>query len=493
MPPKIAMIGAGSIGFTRKLIQDILTVPELREAEFALTDIEPRNLDMVCRLAARDIEANDLPVNVTATLNRRRALEGANYVFCTVRVGGLEAFQTDIDIPLKYGVDQCVGDTLCAGGIMYGQRGIPVLLDFCEDIRDVAAPGCVFMNYSNPMAMLTWACNTYGGVNTIGLCHGVQGSCEQIAEVLGIPLRDLDITAAGINHQTWFVKVSHRGEDMTGRLLEAFENHPVYKKTEKARIDILRRFGYYTTESNGHVSEYVAWYRKRPQEVHKWIDLSDWIHGETGGYLRVCTEGRHWFETDFEKWMKQPAPKFVPETRSSEHGSYIIEAMETGRIYRGHFNVVNGGCITNLPADCVVEAPGFVDRTGLHMTFVGELPLACAATCNASVSVQRMAVEAAVHGDPLLLKQAMLHDPLVGAVCDPPEVWQMTDQMLVAQSQWLPQYRKEIAAAAKRHAAEPRLGKHTSRGAARLKVKTIPELRRGAKQEQSGKKVRKAK
>lgn len=450
MSIKVAMIGAGSFGFTRRLLQDILTVPELQDTEFAFTDIDRRNLDMVTQLARRDIKANRLPATVTATTNRRRALEGADYVFSLVRVGGLEAFTTDIEIPLKYGIDQCVGDTICAGGIMYGQRGIPVLLDFCRDVREVAAPGCAFMNYSNPMAMLTWACNKYGGVKTIGLCHGVHGSWEQIANVLGLPMNEVDVIAAGINHQTWFIKVTHKGRDMTGKLLKGFEKHPVYSKTEKVRIDMLRRFGYYTTESNGHVSEYVPWYRKRPNEIPKWIDLSDWINGETGGYLRVCTESRNQFKRDFPKWMKESAPEFTTENRSSEHGSYIIEALETGRIYRGHFNTINHGCITNLPPDCVIEAPGYVDRTGLNMTLVGDLPLACAATCNASVQVQRIAVEAAVHGDATLLKQAMLHDPLTGAVCNPPEVWQMVDEMLVAQAKWLPQYRTEIPKARKR-------------------------------------------
>ncbi len=440
MPIRVAIVGAGSIGFTRTLVQDILAVPELQDTQFAFTDIDEHNLDMVGRLVRHDIEGNRLPATVSATTDRRRALDGADYVFSTVRVGGLEAFQTDIEIPLKYGVDQCVGDTLCAGGIMYAQRGIPCLLDFCKDIREAAAPGALFMNYSNPMAMLTWACNKYGGVKTIGLCHGVQGACTQIADALGIPEHELDFVVAGINHQTWFLSVKHRGEEVRGRLIEAFERHPVYSQTEKVRIDILRRFGYYSTESNGHLSEYVAWYRKRRDEISQWIDLRDWIHGETGGYLRICRETRQTFETEIEQWLTDPAPPITAAGRSTEHGSYIIEALETGRIYRGYFNAVNHGCITNLPPDCIVEAPGYVDRTGINMSIVGDLPLACAATCNASIQVQRMAMEAAVHGDRMLLKQAMLHDPLVGAVCTPPEVWRMTDEMLVAQARWLPQY-----------------------------------------------------
>jgi alpha-galactosidase len=244
--------------------------------------------------------------------------------------------------------------------------------------------------------------------------------------------------------------------------------------------------GYYSTESNGHLSEYLPWYRKRTNEINKWIDMSCWINGETGGYLRVCTEGRNWFETDFPNWLKEQPPKIGPGDRSEEHGSYIIEGLETGRVYRGHFNVVNEGRITNLPDDCIVEIPGYVDRTGINMVNVGELPLACAATCNTTVGVQRMSVRAAVSGDVTLLKQAMLHDPLVGAVCDPEEVWQLTDDMLVAQAKWLPQYKKEIAGAKKRLAEAQKKGTRVklieTEGAARLKTKTVEEMQQNAKE-----------
>jgi alpha-galactosidase len=398
-----------------------------------------------------------------------------------VRVGGLDAFQLDIDVPLTYGVDQCVGDTLGPGGIMYAQRTIPALLDFCRDIREVASPDCLFLNYSNPMSMNTWACNEYGGVQTIGLCHGVQGAIWQISEVLGIPRDELDIICAGINHQTWFTSIKRKGKELTGKLLKAFESHPVFSKTEKVRIDMLRRFGYYCTESNGHASEYVPWYRKRPREIRRWIDLGNWIDGETGGYLRVCTESRNWFETDFPRWAEADPPVYSPENRSREHGSYIIESLETGRTYRGYFNVVNRGIITNLPDDCIIEAPGYVDGNGINMPLVGDLPLACAASNNACVQVQRMAVEAAVKGDADLLRQAALHDPLTAAVCNPPEIWQMMDRMLVAQSKWLPQYAKEVRRARKRLASEEDLGTRSTKGAARLRTRTLDEMRRGAK------------
>jgi len=480
MPIKVTIIGAGSLGFTRRLVRDILCVPEFQEAEFAFTDISERNLDMVYQLCQRDISAAGLPAKLNATTDRRGALEGANYVYSVVRVGGLEAFTTDIDIPLKYGVDQFGGDTLGPGGIMYAQRTIPVLLDFSKDIREVSAPDCLFLNYSNPMAMNMWAVNKYGpGVRNVGLCHGVQGGHHQIAQVLDLPMEEVDIICAGINHQTWYVSVKHRGEDMSGKLLEAFEKHPEYSKTEKVRIDMLRRFGYYSTESNGHLSEYLPWYRKRADEIPQWIDLGSWINGETGGYLRVCTEGRNWFETDFPKWLEEPPWPIVPEHRSAEHGSYIMEGLETGRIYRGHFNVVNRGCITNLPPDAIVEVPGYVDRNGINIPRVGDLPLGCAAILSASISVQRLAVEAAVTGDDMLLRQAMMMDPLTGAVCNPPEIWQLVDEMLVAQADWLPQFGKAIADAKQRLSRGKLIPTKDYRGAARLPIKTVEEMREG--------------
>jgi alpha-galactosidase len=473
---KVAFIGAGSIGFTRGLLRDLLAVPEFNQLEVAFTDINEHNLQMVTALCQRDIDENGLDIQIQSTLNRREALRDARYIFSVVRIGGLEAFQTDVDIPLKYGIDQCVGDTLCAGGIMYGQRGIAEMLTICKDIREVAEPDCLLLNYANPMAMMTWACNKYGGVRTIGLCHGVQHGHKQIADVLGLTKEEVDIVCAGINHQTWYVQVKHNGEDMTGKLLEGFEKHPDYSQSEKVRIDMLRRFGYYSTESNGHLSEYLPWYRKRPEEIAEWIDLGSWINGETGGYLRVCTESRNWFETDFPNWMKDPALEYKQENRSEEHGSYIVEGLETGRVYRGHFNVVNNGVISNLPDDAIIEAPGYVDGNGISIPFVGDLPMGCAAVCNVSISVQRLAVEAAVSGDDMLLRQAMMMDPLVGAVCNPKEIWQLTDEMLVAQEKWLPQYKEAIEHAKARLASGNLLPTKQNQGAARQRMRTVEEM-----------------
>jgi alpha-galactosidase len=362
---KTAFIGAGSVGFTRKMVTDMLSVPELQDIEVSLMDIDSDNLAMIHNILNRDIKANGLnKVRLTKTTDRREALAGAKYIFCFARVGGLEAFALDVEIPMKYGVNQCVGDTLCAGGIMYGQRSIPVILDICRDIKAVSEPGALLFNYMNPNAMNTWAANTCGGVQTLGLCHGVQHGHEQIAHVLGLPKNEVDIICAGINHQTWYIQVKHKGVDMRDKLLEGFKKHPEYSKQEKVRIDILERFGYYSTESNGHLSEYLPWYRKRPGEIDRWIDYSRWIHGEIGGYLRYCREQRAKFDEEAKLYETMEPAKYAAENRSSEHGSYIIEAIETGRVYRGHFNVINKGAIANLPPDSVVEVPGYADGNG---------------------------------------------------------------------------------------------------------------------------------
>ena len=474
---KIAFIGAGSIGFTREILKDLLSVPEFNNIEVAFTDINEKNLNMALQLCQRDIDHNNLPIKIQATTNRREALKDAKYVVNCVRVGMLEAFTLDVEIPLKYGVDQCVGDTLAPGGIMYGQRGIPVILDFCKDIREVSAPGCIMLSYANPNAMITWAANTYGGVTTIGLCHGVQNGHRQISEAFDIPKEELDITCVGINHQTWYTSIKHNGEELKDKLLDALESHEVFKEQEKVRIDILKRFGYYSTESNGHLSEYVAWYRKRTEEINDWISVDKWIHGETAGYLRHCTERRNWFDTDFPAWMAKGPYTYSQENRGVEHGSYIIEGLETGRVYRGHFNVINNGVIKNLPDDAVVEVPGYMDANGINIPVYGDLPLGCAAVCNASISVQRLAVEAAVNGDDTLLRQAMMMDPLTGAVLNPPEIWQMVDEMLVAEAEWLPQYTNAIEEAKERLEKGNLIPVKDYKGAARLKVKTVEELK----------------
>lgn len=459
---KIAVIGAGSIAFTRKLMADILAVSELQDTFFHFMDINRANLDNMFQLAERDIKENAVKTEarIEKTLDRREALAGADYVIHLARVGGLEGLQLDTEIPLKYGVDQCVADTLAPGGIMYAQRGMPVMMGLCRDLREVSKSGAVLMNYANPNPMLTWVASHYGGVKCLGLCHGVEGGHRLIARLFGLPHEEIDIVCAGINHLSWYIKILHKGEDLTSQLLDAFERHPEIVEHEKCRVDVLRRTGYFCTETNGHLSEYLPWYRKRPEDVARWACRLEQrpLGGETAGYLRFAINRRNFLEMDMPKWMQEEVKPFTQGNRSHEHCSFIIESLETGRMYRGHFNMINHSCITNLPSDAIVEAPAYVDGNGISMPPVGELPDVCAAICSTNVSVQRLAVKASIEGDVQLLKQAMMMDPLTGAVCSTPEIWQMVDDMLVAQAKWLPQYVDAIPAAKHRLETEEPLG-----------------------------------
>jgi len=444
---KITFIGAGGPSWTLLLVRDILIVPELRDTIFSLTDIDPERLEITRGALQKEIERHGLPAKVMATTDRREALRDADYIINAVRIGGLDMWKADVEIPLKYGVDQCLGDTLGPGGIMYGQRTIPAVLDFCKDIREVAKPGAWFLNYVNPMSMVTWAVVKYGGVNVLGLCHGVQHTTQMLAGILKVKPEELDCLAAGVNHMTWYLKLMRKGEDIGGSLAAAFERceDKELLEMEKVRVDLFRRTGYFATESNGFTSELVPWYRKNPEITADWISLAGGHHaGESLGGLRFNTELQEFYQHCNCKTYQPPQRPLEPEFRSFEYASYIIEAMETGRIYRGCFNVENNHCISNLPNDSIVEVPCFVDRGGVHVPRVGELPPPCAAICNSMVSVQRMATEAAVTGNATLLKQAMMMDPLTGAVCTTPEIWQMTDELLAAQAEYLPQYKAAI-------------------------------------------------
>ncbi len=457
---KVCFIGAGSLGFTRKLVRDLLIVPEFSNIEIAFNDIDAEYLEKARAVIQKDLDTNGKNIRIFASTDRREALKGAKYVFNCVRIGGLEAARDDIEIPLRYGITQCYGDTLAAGGILYAQRGIIEMLNFCRDIREVCPPDCIMLNYANPNAMITWAMNQYGGVKTIGLCHGIMYGRWQISEALGLPEEELDIVCAGINHMTWYIKVKHKGVDMIPRMLDAFEAHPRFSRGEKVRIDMMRRLGYYVTESNCHASEYTPWYRKRPGDFNNWMNCPPDCEIEsedTGAYLLDLYEARDAFEEEYNNLQNEKPYEYTKENRGLEHGSYIVEGLETGRLYRGYFNVVNNGCISNLPDDAVVEVPGYVDANGFNIPMVGDLPDGCAAACLSNITAQRLAVKAAVTGDDILLRQAMMFDPLTGAMLTPPEIWQMVDEMLVAQKKWLPQYKKAAEEAEYRLNNNPRI------------------------------------
>lgn len=473
---RVAMIGAGSAKFARRLTRDILCVPELRDTEFRLTDIHEDRLEIAQKLLERDIEGNDMPATVHATLDRREALEGADFVINMIRAGGIEAFKNNVEIPLKYGVDQCIGDTLGPGGLMYGQMEIPPTLEFCADMADVAKPGAMMLNYANPNAMLTWAVLDETDVPCVGLCHGVQHTAAQLAEVLGVPPEELAYSAGGINHMTWFTELRHQGRDLLDQVMDAYENHPI-GEAEKVRLDLLRRTGYYATESSGFLSEMTPWYRKGPDITPDWVTMSENHHlGETAGGLRFNTEQRQWVDHDAPNWLDLPVEPITPEERTEEHASYIIEAMVTGKPYRGHFNVKNHGTIPNMSSDAVVEVPGYADAHGISIPRYGELPPICAAMCESNVSAQRLGVQAALAGDAERLKQAFMMDPLTGASLTPPEIWQMVDEMLVANADWLPQYDDAVADAEANLTEDPPPEPENMWPETRRRIKSLEEM-----------------
>jgi alpha-galactosidase len=473
---KVAFLGAGSAAFAHGCFRQLMGVPEFRDnLHIAGFDINPETLGYFLKKCKTDLKGNNAKTRVTVSTDLREVLKDAKYVFSFVRPGGLRAMQTDIDIPLKYGVDIGPADTAGVSALMYAQRSIPVHLNFARIMREVSAPGALMLIYANPVSMNTWAMARAGeGIQAVGLCHGVEGSFHQMARAFNAKREEFDGFAAGVNHMTWFLKITRNGKPVSNaELLKAYEKHPILSVHEPVRVDILRRIGHYATESNGHTSDALPWYRKRPDDILNWIHDSDPLNGETGGILRSTLEGHTWWKQHFPKWLSDPAGTF--SYQHGEHGPHIVEALETGRIYSATFNMMNNGNITNLPNDAIVESPGFVDRLGIHMVEVGALPLACAAMCQMQISEQRLAVEAAITGDDDLLRQAALISPLTGAVCNPPEVWQMIDELLVAQEQWLPQFKKGIAAAKKRLAKGPSIKTRDYKGSMRFKVRSLEE------------------
>ncbi len=433
---KIALIGAGSVVFTRNLCSDILFAPGLRESTIALMDIDAARLDRARGMVERLIASRDVPARVEATTDCREAVRGADYVITTFQQGGLDAYALDIDIPLRYGVGQCVGDTLGPGGVFRALRTIPVLLDLCRDL-DAIAPGALLLNYVNPMAANCWAIDRATGRPHVGLCHSVQGTSEMLAGWLGVPYEEVVYRCAGINHQAFFLEFRRGDEDLYPRLREAVAR-PEIEGQEPVRIDLMRHFGYFVTESSGHASEYVPYFRKSARAideelvprftdpVNAWYDL-----GRTGGYLRTCLSRRAESETD------GPA---IPAERSHEYGSHIIEAIETNRPTTINGNVPNRGLISNLPQGCCVEVPCLVDANGVQPTVVGALPTQLAALNRTNVNVQELIVEAALTGRTDALHHAVMLDPLTAAVCTLPQIHAMVDELLAAQARWLPQF-----------------------------------------------------
>jgi alpha-galactosidase len=429
---KVAIIGAGSVVFCKTLLLDIMATEGRRDTEFALMAPSTRHTAAVAAFAERVIAANALPARVSVTTERREALRGADYVIATFQIGGLAAYECDYEIPLRHGVDQCIGDTIAPGGIFRALRTIPVALAMARDMEELC-PGALLLNYVNPMSMVCWALGTTA-VPFVGLCHGVQTTLGLLAGYAGVPKEEVDFLCAGINHMAWFLRLERRGRDLYPLLAERFDL-PEYYANEKVRGEVFRQFGYFMTESSGHLSEYLPYFRKNKRALDLYCDEPD-FGGESGAALRWSQRVARKYEG---KDMLADEPTVLP-ARSVEYGSYIIEAVETGKPFAFNGNVRNDGMIANLPPNCCAEGPLRADRLGLHKEMVGELPPQCAALNLSNVSVHGLAVQAAISGDPEQVVHACALDPLTAAALPLGEIREMAAEMLEAERQWLPQF-----------------------------------------------------
>lgn len=428
---KIAIIGAGSVIFCKTLILDMLATPALQDSEFALMAPSTRRTSQVKEFIDQVIEKEGLPARTTVTISRAEALEGASFVILCFKIGGMRAYEMDCNIPLKYGVNNCIGDTMGPGGIFRALRTIPVIRDVCADIRKYCLDAYV-LNYVNPMAMICWSLGIEG-VNSVGLCHGVQTTLDLIAGYCGVDKREVDFQCAGINHMGWFLRIEHHGKDLYPMLRSRFEQ-PGYYVNEKVRGEVIRNFGYFCTESTGHLSEYLPYFRKNQKAMELYCDEPG-FGGETNANLVF---ERHVAEKYSDRLLENEPIALPP--RSVEYCSYIIEAICTGVPFRFNGNVTNNGLISNLPQDCCAEGPMQADARGLHRLPVGDIPHHLAALNMTNISVQRLAVQAAYSGDPEQIVHALAMDPLTSAVCTLAEIREMAGEMLEAEREWLPQF-----------------------------------------------------
>jgi len=436
---RIAVIGAGSAIFCMKLVQDILYYDSLKDAHILLMDIDGAKLKTTLGVMENMRQQHKLSCTFSATTDRREALTGADFALVMIMAGGLRAYDMDISIPLKYGVDQCVGDTVNPGGVFRGLRHVPALLDMLRDAENVC-PNVLFMNYANPMAICSWAMQReYPHIASVGLCHGVQHTTRLLCLWMGVPEEECDIHVAGINHMAWFLRFEHKGKDLYPQLWEKLDAEgPI--KYEHYRFEMMKATGYFMTELPGHLSEYLPYFRNRSDL--KELFNGPWLMGETGGDLKFQQRTREQYAAKMEAMATGETPtSYTPGWKSEEYAADIMNAWLTGETASFAGNVLNKGFIANLPYDCCVEVPVFVDRTGLHPTFVGNLPKVCAALCHSNVSVQELAVEAALNGDYEAAYQACLVDPLTAATLAPHEIRDMVDEMFEAEMEWLPQFR----------------------------------------------------
>jgi alpha-galactosidase len=430
---KVTFIGAGSLIFTQRLLVDLVSLFPEEEIEVALVDIDPKRLGYIDRIARRIFRERGLREElVFSALDRREALPGSDYVFISILVGGIEVIRKDIEIPLKYGVDQCIGDTIGPGGIFRALRTVPVILDICRDIGELCPEALVF-NYTNPMSILCWVVKETLPLKFFGLCHSVQNTAKQLALYLGIPFEEVEYWVAGINHQAWFLELKHQGKDLYPILWEKVDDPELWVK-DTTRIEMFKHLGYYVTESSGHNSEYNPWFRKRKDLVERFTPGGSW-NGETGFILKLYGADRERYEEELEAIASGEKP--VPSSESEEYGIRIIRALEGGGIFRANINVPNESLITNLPPNCVVEVPCFVERGRIRPAFIGNLPLQLAALNRMVVQSQEMAVRGILEKERDYVYYALYYDPLTSAVLSLDEIKKMADEMFEAERDFL--------------------------------------------------------
>jgi alpha-galactosidase len=436
---KITFIGAGSFGFTRTLVKDILTFPAFSDCEIALMDINTERLDYISRAVDKIVKQGNYGARVKATTNRAEALEGADGVLITILAGGVQIFRTDIEIPKKYGIDTNVGDTRGPSGIFRFLRTAPVMMEICRDIEKYA-PGAVVLNYTNPMAML---CRTMQGetaLNITGLCHSVQGTAEMLARWIGADFeKDVSYLCAGINHQAFYLEYKVNGEDAYPRIREAVKRPEVYNE-EIVRNEMFKHLDYYVTESSGHNSEYNWWFRKRPDLIEKYcIHGTGWNPGEYAYILNEYLKREDIWKNEIDGYL---AKETVDITRGHEYAAYIFNGcFGDHTVFQFNGNVRNTGLIDNLPGGCCVEVPVFAGKDGLRAVHVGNLPAHLAILVGTSAQIEELAVEGYLSGDKRKIFHAILNDPLSAAVCSMQEIADMTEEMFAANKDYLPQFK----------------------------------------------------
>lgn len=429
--PRITFIGAGSTVFAKNLLGDILSFPELQNATISLFDIDAERLRTSEIVAHKVAQALGAHPTIETTTDRRRALADADYAICMIQVGGYKpGTATDFEIPRKYGLRQTIADTLGIGGIMRGLRTIPVLLDMCHEMEQLC-PDVTFLQYVNPMAINCWAINRETSIKTVGLCHSVQGTAEQLAEDIGIPIDEINYLCAGINHMAFYLRFEREGENLYPRIRQVVEEGRV-PDWNRVRYEMFQRLGYFVTESSEHFSEYVPWFIKRDRP-----DLIERFNIPLDEYIRRC-------ENQIAGWDKQRAEleagADIEVRRSHEYGSLIIHSLETGQPRVIYGNFANNGLIDNLPEGCCVEVPCLVDKNGLQPTKVGALPPHLAALMQTNINVQALTVEAALTGKREHIYHAAMLDPHTAAELSLDQIWSLVDDLIAGHEGWLPQY-----------------------------------------------------